>query len=718
MLPVWLASVPAAAAGVEPVVLPDATRAVASRVVSFDPGTGLPEGAVDPDRALGAPDGASVPLGRGGSVVLGLGAAELADQDELGRGVDLWIWLDGRSQERVRVDARAEGAAGWVDLGWHDPVERGPLIGVDLSLLPAGSDGAGEELREVRIRSGDRLGDGHHRVGLGVAVDAIACVPAGASGEGPCPAPELDAAFVACERGQVELSWRDPVARSGYTILSGGEVLDELPGGVDHWVGLDVPPSGELWYELRTACEGDRSVSVIVRAEDPCAPRISRPDGLREFVPGPGTVDRDLKAREALLGPPGSSSVSLGHRTTVLGKEQGSVAVSFEGRCISEGGTISGEGSGGTDGVDLWIEEYATPGGDPAESFEVWVGEDLPGGDIAWLTVGTFDPVEDGRDGVVPIDIALASGWADHAGPGVCFRHVLVRDAGSRLSEAGHAGADIASVTALAWPDRTCHPAVSPPDCGHVLTFEASAEFARASGGLAIGQVHCILTNDVPVRDVKGWSFGVRAEGAAIVDLALDPVDVGPFMTDGFHRSFLIGDGAVSAVVLGLVESRALPPAGAHRLANLTVEIEASDAPAPVTLSYDGDLSASDLGRPLSVLVDRCGFSCDPEVEPRTIVPRVVDLRFIRGDTNGDGFADISDSIYGLSHLFLGGPGPDCDDAADVNDDGAIDISDMIYALSFLFLGGRPPPAPGGGACGVDPTEDTLGCVEYRGCEG
>jgi hypothetical protein len=95
-------------------------------------------------------------------------------------------------------------------------------------------------------------------------------------------------------------------------------------------------------------------------------------------------------------------------------------------------------------------------------------------------------------------------------------------------------------------------------------------------------------------------------------------------------------------------------------------------------------------------------------------------VRFRRGDSNGDGEADVSDAIALLGHLFLGQPGPGCADAADANDDEDLDISDAIALLGFLFLGAPAPPAPGPeGPCGPDPARgrgERLGCEGYAGC--
>jgi predicted GH43/DUF377 family glycosyl hydrolase len=96
-------------------------------------------------------------------------------------------------------------------------------------------------------------------------------------------------------------------------------------------------------------------------------------------------------------------------------------------------------------------------------------------------------------------------------------------------------------------------------------------------------------------------------------------------------------------------------------------------------------------------------------------VARPADFR--RGDANQDGTTDISDSVFVLNHLFLGGPAPLCPDAADANDDGAQDISDGIYSLRFLFGGGPPPPEPFG-ACGPDSTRDQLDeCSMFSPCD-
>jgi hypothetical protein len=87
---------------------------------------------------------------------------------------------------------------------------------------------------------------------------------------------------------------------------------------------------------------------------------------------------------------------------------------------------------------------------------------------------------------------------------------------------------------------------------------------------------------------------------------------------------------------------------------------------------------------------------------------------FLRGDVDPNGAVDISDAIGLLAGLYLDGTIP-CVDASDANDDGAVDLSDALKILFHIFGSGRIIPEPSG-ACGFDPTDDGLTCVEVPAC--
>ena len=90
---------------------------------------------------------------------------------------------------------------------------------------------------------------------------------------------------------------------------------------------------------------------------------------------------------------------------------------------------------------------------------------------------------------------------------------------------------------------------------------------------------------------------------------------------------------------------------------------------------------------------------------------------FRRGDSNASGDLNITDGVFVLNYLFLGGPEPTCQDAADSDDNGQLNITDGVRILNYLFLGGPAPPAPGPDTCGPDPTpEDELPACVYESC--
>lgn len=108
----------------------------------------------------------------------------------------------------------------------------------------------------------------------------------------------------------------------------------------------------------------------------------------------------------------------------------------------------------------------------------------------------------------------------------------------------------------------------------------------------------------------------------------------------------------------------------------------------------------------------------DPEPVPPPAEPALQGTQFRRSDANMDKNIDITDAVFTLSHLFLGGETPPCMKAADANGDGKIDITDAVVILGYLFLGGgiETIPAPGPLECGFDPTPDDLTCDRYERC--
>jgi len=90
-------------------------------------------------------------------------------------------------------------------------------------------------------------------------------------------------------------------------------------------------------------------------------------------------------------------------------------------------------------------------------------------------------------------------------------------------------------------------------------------------------------------------------------------------------------------------------------------------------------------------------------------------IEFIRGDTNDDAIVDFADGISIYNFLFLGAPGPNCDDQIDVDDDGTTSNADFIAHRDFITLG-LPPPPPPYPTLGEDLTGDGLAaCTSLTG---
>ncbi len=77
-----------------------------------------------------------------------------------------------------------------------------------------------------------------------------------------------------------------------------------------------------------------------------------------------------------------------------------------------------------------------------------------------------------------------------------------------------------------------------------------------------------------------------------------------------------------------------------------------------------------------------------------TKAPRRPGPRLVRGDVDFDGALSITDGIGILLHLFQG-LRIDCPEAARIEAAGGfLSITDAVYLLNYLFLGGPPPRAP------------------------
>jgi immune inhibitor A len=64
---------------------------------------------------------------------------------------------------------------------------------------------------------------------------------------------------------------------------------------------------------------------------------------------------------------------------------------------------------------------------------------------------------------------------------------------------------------------------------------------------------------------------------------------------------------------------------------------------------------------------------------------------YVYGDANGDGTVNITDVVYLINYLFIGGSPPNPMAAGDPNRDCYVNVTDVVYLINYLFIGGPPP---------------------------
>lgn len=61
------------------------------------------------------------------------------------------------------------------------------------------------------------------------------------------------------------------------------------------------------------------------------------------------------------------------------------------------------------------------------------------------------------------------------------------------------------------------------------------------------------------------------------------------------------------------------------------------------------------------------------------------------GDANADETVNVSDAVYLINYIFVGGSSPDSFEAADTNCDGSVNVSDAVYIINYVFVNGNGP---------------------------
>jgi hypothetical protein len=90
--------------------------------------------------------------------------------------------------------------------------------------------------------------------------------------------------------------------------------------------------------------------------------------------------------------------------------------------------------------------------------------------------------------------------------------------------------------------------------------------------------------------------------------------------------------------------------------------------------------------------IDNCditlGISLD---EDQNGIPDECESSYICGDANSDGTANVSDAVYIINYVFIGGNPPSPPASGDVNCDSTVNVSDAVWVINYVFVGGNKP---------------------------
>ena len=203
---------------------------------------------------------------------------------------------------------------------------------------------------------------------------------------------------------------------------------------------------------------------------------------------------------------------------------------------------------------------------------------------------------------------------------------------------------------------------------------------------------------------IQGYSFSVwynpRDLSAASVSYAGAPAEA--LLPEYFNSTLDAARGNMAAALLFEIsdpfELVSLPPSPdlLQPLATVLFDVLPSAVPGPTPLRL-----AKSSGRyPIRNIFVDLGNAIEPVLEDGTF--RILPVRFRRGFVNRDARLDLSDAIFLINYIFLGGLEPECLPSANVNGDSRLDLSDSIWLIGYIFRGTAPPRDPFQ-ECGDDP---------------
>ena len=387
-----------------------------------------------------------------------------------------------------------------------------------------------------------------------------------------------------------------------------------------------------------------------------------------------------------------------------------------------DGDTNRGNGCEGLSGavsavVLSFTAPVTLPGVGTAVIAKLTVTGDLPG-EAGASSTGTLSFANGCRGAGQPVvNAATIDGATIYPLLGSCSFAISateVEDCGNGVDDDGDGDVDCddADCGPEGNPDHPCF--VEPPEfCNADFSLGFSGDNADLHigfSGFDFGQtVDCTLTtsnNTCADQGVgaQGWSFGFTATGFEITELTTDGTAAEGASDAGFDWSELTADGAIQVSILGFSQFNMLPPDGTESVAKITVATTyPDDTTETKTLQYANGLVGSGLA--VDNIVAFGDLDIDPSTSTYELNIKGVDDNYLTLDFDASGAANLADLQALLNWLYLGGPGPACQDAMDFNGNGRINVADAVSGLNYLFSHTDTMPVAG------------EGCQVYIGCE-
>jgi hypothetical protein len=225
------------------------------------------------------------------------------------------------------------------------------------------------------------------------------------------------------------------------------------------------------------------------------------------------------------------------------------------------------------------------------------------------------------------------------------------------------------------------------------VNYDGNAEEASFSAGIEISEVDHSASGTVFPNDTQGFSMGLGHDNS-VLECTNTEVTL-PFDAD-FAEGQIYSGGWTLGVVYSFSGGETLAFDGAIEVvvadySSVAGALSGATGPTTTDLTWDNTLGSP----PVEGVVVVNGGSLTPTFDDGTITLQAVfDTPFMRGNCNGNSGVDISDGIWMLQELFLGGPSGTCAAACDANGDGSYSMVDAMHVIYWRLLDGPAPTAP------------------------